>query len=146
MLWALIKVSREVLSTWGDLADEEKERVRAEADHVRRLVGELASLHGPLATRIAAELAEHGFELPDEHESAVLELNGGQACQAAVSSQGSRDVKLVSTEISQAVTALGTAMGPKAYEAARRHSPRSLRIAAKVGLFGARRAQKRWID
>jgi hypothetical protein len=53
-LWKLLKLSREMLSTWGGLADEERERVRGEATRIRGLVAELAHLAGPFAGGAAA--------------------------------------------------------------------------------------------
>ena len=58
-------------------------------------------------------------------------------------SQTQRDIRIVCVELLDSVTALGEAVGPKAFGAAKANSPRSLRIAAKIGAYGARRAQKR---
>jgi hypothetical protein len=113
-LWKLLKLSREMLSTWGGLAEEERERVRGEADRVRGLVSELTHLAGS--------------------------LGGG----ATVSAEVPRDLKTVSAELLDAVRQLASAIGPGAVEAARRNSPRALRAAVKLGSLGAREARKRW--
>jgi hypothetical protein len=113
-LWKLLKMSREMLATWSGLGEEERERVRGEADRVRVLVRELTRLAGPLASG------------------------------ATDSSEAPRDLKTVSAELLRAVTQLGAAIGPGAVEAARRNSPRALRAATKLGSLGAREVRKRW--
>lgn len=55
-----------------------------------------------------------------------------------------RDAGTVSAELLGAIASLSIALGPATRHAARRSTPRSLRLGARAGSFGVRQAKKRW--
>jgi hypothetical protein len=121
-IWKLLKMARSALGAWRDLPAREKEHVRAEAEHVGQLTRELAQLAGRRGRRIyeRAQLGEF---------DRALASDGG----ALVVAEPSRDVGEIASELLTAVGALSEAVGPSALEKAKAGTPRSLRLASKVG-------------